>query len=297
MRIPVIPGEKSPGERFPGADETHTIEAMMQDGRALQAGTSHFLGQNFAKAANIQYQDKEGGLSFAYTTSWGASTRLVGALIMTHSDDDGLRLPPRMAPAHVVIVPILRDEASRGEVIAAAETLAKRLRAERYDGEPVRVRVDLRDDSPANKRWGWIKKGVPFVVELGPRDVAGGTVAFTRRDAIADKRSESIDAFVGAIAGELAALDDKLYQEALAYRSANMVEGLGTYADLVEHFETKGGTGFVTGKWSGDPGIDEKLATLGLTVRCLPHEQSGSEGKCLVTGAPATRDAVYAKAY
>ncbi|GGF02991.1 proline--tRNA ligase [Aliidongia dinghuensis] len=297
MRIPVIAGEKSPGERFPGADETHTIEAMMQDGRALQAGTSHFLGQNFAKAANIQYQDRDGGLSYAYTTSWGASTRLIGALIMTHSDDDGLRLPPKMAPAHVVIVPILRDEAGRDEVILAAEALAKRLRAQRYDDEPVRVKVDLRDDSGANKRWAWIKKGVPLVVEIGPRDVAAGTVAFVRRDAIGTKRSASLDEFVAKIGDELNELDQKLHDDALAYRKANMVEGLANYADLVEHFEKKGGTGFVVGKYSGDPMIDAKLGEIGLTIRCLPHEQSGSEGQCLVTGAPATVDAIYAKAY
>jgi prolyl-tRNA synthetase len=297
MRIPTIPGEKSPGERFPGADETHTIEAMMQDGRALQAGTSHFLCQNFSKAANIQFQEKEGGLSFAYTTSWGASTRLIGALIMTHSDDDGLRLPPKMAPSQVVIVPILRDEAGRDGVIQAAETLAKRLRAQRYDGEPVKVKVDLRDDSGANKRWGWIKKGVPFVVEIGPRDVAAGTVAFVRRDAIGTKRSAPLDEFVARIEDELNELDQKLYDEALAYRQANMVQGIASHADLVEHFEKKDGTGFVLGKYSGDPAIDAKLGEIGLTIRCLPHEQSGTERQCLVTGVPATVDAIYAKAY
>jgi len=297
MRIPTIPGVKSPGERFPGADDTHTIEAMMQDGRALQAGTSHFLGQNFSKAANIAFQDREGGLSFAYTTSWGASTRLIGALIMTHSDDDGLRLPPKMAPQQVVIVPILRDEASRDEVIQAAETLAKRLRAQRFDDEPVRVKVDLKDESSANKRWGWIKKGVPFVVELGPRDVAAGTVALVRRDAIGEKRSLSMDEFVAKISDELNELDQKLHEDALAYRKANMVDGIASFADLREHFEAKGGTGFVIAKYSGDPTIDAKLGELGLTIRCLPYEQSESEGKCLVTGAPATVDAVFAKAY
>ena len=297
MRIPTIPGVKSPGERFPGAYDTHTIEAMMQDGRALQAGTSHFLGQNFSKAANIAFQDREGGLSFAYTTSWGASTRLIGALIMTHSDDDGLRLPPKMAPSQVVIVPILRDEASRDEVIQAAETLAKRLRAQRFDDEPVRVKVDLKDESSANKRWGWIKKGVPFVVELGPRDVAAGTVALVRRDAIGEKRSLSMDEFVAKISDELNELDQKLHEDALAYRKANMVDGIASFADLRAHFEAKGGTGFVIAKYSGDPTIDAKLGELGLTIRCLPYEQSESEGKCLVTGAPATVDAVFAKAY
>jgi prolyl-tRNA synthetase len=297
MRIPVIPGEKSASERFPGADATHTIEAMMQDGRALQAGTSHFLGQNFAKAANIAFHDKDGGVSHAYTTSWGASTRLIGALIMTHSDDDGLRLPPKLAPQHVVIVPILRDEASRDEVVQAAETLAKRLRARRFDGEPLRAKVDLRDDSSSNKRWGWIKKGVPFVVELGPRDVAAGTVALLRRDAIGEKRTLPIDEFVGRISDELGELDGNLHSDALAYRQANMVDGVANFADLVEHFETNGGTGFVTAKYSGDPVVDAKLGELGLTIRCLPYEQSHSEGKCLVTGASATVDAVYAKAY
>jgi prolyl-tRNA synthetase len=297
MRIPVIPGEKSASERFPGADATHTIEAMMQDGRALQAGTSHFLGQNFAKAANISFQDKEGGVSHAWTTSWGASTRLIGALIMTHSDDDGLRLPPKMAPQQVVIVPILRDEGSRDQVMQAAETLAAQLRAQRFDDQPVRVKVDLRDDSPTNKRWGWIKKGVPIVAELGPRDVATGTVALVRRDAIGEKRNLSMGEFVGRVFDELNELDHKLHDDALAYRQANMVEGVASFSDLVEHFETKGRTGFVTAKYSGDPAVDAKLGELGLTIRCLPYEQSDSEGQCLVTGAPAIADAIYAKAY
>jgi prolyl-tRNA synthetase len=297
MRVPVIPGEKSASERFPGAEATHTIEAMMQDGRALQAGTSHFLGQNFAKAADISFQDKEGGVSHVYTTSWGASTRLIGALIMTHSDDDGLRLPPKMAPQQVVIVPILRDESSRAQVMQAAEVLATRLRAERFDNEPVRVKVDLRDDSPSNKRWSWIKKGVPIVVELGPRDVQTGTVALVRRDAIGEKRNLSMGEFVGRVFDELSQLDRKVHNDALAYRQANLVEGVANFADLVEHFGTKGGTGFVTAKYSGDPAVDAKLGELGLTIRCLPYEQSDSEGQCLVTGAPAIVDAIYAKAY
>ena len=297
MAMPVIQGEKTAGERFPGAVDTYTIEAMMQDRKALQAGTSHFLGQNFAKAANIAFHDKDGGVSHAYTTSWGVSTRLIGALIMTHSDDDGLRLPPKLAPQHVVIVPIIRDEASRDEVVQAAEALAKRLRARRFDGEPVRAKIDLRDDSSSNKRWGWIKKGVPFVVELGPRDVAAGTVALVRRDAIGEKRTLPIDEFVGRVSDELGELDGNLHSDALAYRQANMVDGVANFADLVEHFETKGGTGFVAAKYSGDPAVDAKLAELGLTIRCLPYEQSHSEGKCLVTGASASADAIYAKAY
>ncbi|HVJ53146.1 MAG TPA: proline--tRNA ligase [Aliidongia sp.] len=298
MRIPVIPGVKTPHERFPGADDTHTIEAMMQDGRALQAGTSHFLGQNFAKAANIQYQDKEGGLSFAYTTSWGASTRLIGALIMTHADDDGLRVPPKMAPSQVVIVPILRDEAGREEVIRHAQALARRIQAESFAGEPIRVRVDTRDESPANKRWGWIKKGVPVVVELGPRDIASGSVAVTRRDAIGDRRLGVPEAeFVGELPKQLGEIDAILHAQALHYRQSLTIEGIKTYEELVAHFTQEAGTGFVIGKWSGDPDIEDRLSAIGVTIRCLPHAQSGTTGKCLITGVDATLDAVYAKAY
>ncbi len=298
MRIPVIPGVKTPHERFPGAVDTHTVEAMMQDGRALQAGTSHFLGQNFARAANIQYQDKAGGLSHAFTTSWGATTRLIGALIMTHADDDGLRVPPKMAPFQVAIVPITRDEAGRDEVIRHAQGLAERIRAERFDGEPIRVRVDLKDDSPANKRWGWIKKGVPVVVELGPRDIASGSVAVTARDAINDRKLGVLESqFVAGLPQQLADFDATLYGQALDYRKSKMVEGIATYEDLVAHFSEEAGTGFVEGKWSGDPDIEDRLSAIGVTIRCLPHEQSGTSGKCLITGVDATLDAIYAKAY
>jgi prolyl-tRNA synthetase len=298
MRIPVIRGTKTPGERFPGADETHTIEAMMQDGRALQAGTSHFLGQNFARAAGIQFQDKDGQLRHAYTTSWGASTRLVGALIMAHADDDGLRLPPVVAPAQVVIVPIVRDDAQRAEVMAAAEALAGRLRAQVFRGEAVRCRVDARDDSSANKRWAAIKKGVPVIVELGPRDIAGGTVVYTRRDAIAQKhQGVGIDGFVAETPAILDAIDKGLWQRALDDRAARTLSDIRNYDDLAAHFGKETGTGFVHGKWSGADGVDAKLGALGLSVRCLPYEQSGTAGACLITGQPATLDAVYAKAY
>jgi prolyl-tRNA synthetase len=297
MLIPVIAGEKTPGERFPGAVETHTIEAMMQDGKALQSGTSHFLGNNFAKAAGIKFQDRDGTEKLVFTTSWGVSTRLVGALIMTHSDDDGLRLPPRLAPLHVVIVPILRDEETRAAVLESADALAASLGATEIGGEALRVRVDRRDDSPAAKRWGWIKKGVPIVVELGPRDIASGTVAFTRRDEIGLKRQNvGLDEFRRTVAGEIDAYGRVLWEQALAYRRAGTHEHVRDFEGLARHF-AKDGSGFVIGKWSGDPSIDAKLEALGLTVRCLPHQQSGTEGACLVTGAPAVLDAVYAKAY
>src|SRR5262249_33465312 len=164
---------------------THAIEAMMQDGKALQAGTSHFLGTNFAAAAGIRFQDRDGTERLAYTTSWGVSTRLVGALIMTHAHDDGLRLPPRGASPPVLVLPApRRDGAGRHSVLDAAGKLAGQLRRGTAGGEALRVELDLRDDAPSTKRWGWIKKGVPIVVELGPRDVVDGTIVFTRRDAI-----------------------------------------------------------------------------------------------------------------
>ena len=182
MAIPVFLGVKSESERFPGAVATHTVEAMMQDGRALQAGTSHFLGQNFAKASEILFSDKEGNLQTPYTTSWGVSTRLIGALIMAHADDDGLQLPPYLAPYQVVIVPIDWDETKRVEVNATCEKLAKRLSQQNYSGEPIRVFIDSGFDQPVTKRWNWVKKGVPLILEVGPRDMKNDQVTiFSRR--------------------------------------------------------------------------------------------------------------------
>jgi prolyl-tRNA synthetase len=297
MRIPVIPGEKSPDERFAGADQTHTIEAMMQDGKALQAGTSHYLGQNFAKAAEIRFQDKEGGLKFVHTTSWGVSTRLIGGLIMTHSDDDGLRLPPRIAPYQVVIVPIIREEAQRAEVMAKVEEVAARLKTLTFAGEKLRCHVDARDEQSANKKWSWIKKGVPLICEIGPRDVASNSLACIRRDRI-DQKSQILpaDEFAGKVDALLEEIDQAYYQQSCAYRDEKITDAPKTFADLEAYFGQEE-SGFVKGKWSGDPTIPEKLKTLGVTIRCIPHEQSGSAGTCVVTGAEATQDAIYAKAY
>ncbi|NDC56798.1 MAG: proline--tRNA ligase, partial [Alphaproteobacteria bacterium] len=167
--LPVVPGEKIAPERFPGAMNTFTIEAMMQDGRALQAGTSHYLGQNFARAANIKFQNRAGDVVLAHTTSWGLSTRMIGAIIMAHADDDGLKLPPKLAPQQVVVVPILRDDADHQAVLAYAESVVAQLKQQQFGGKPVRARVDGRDMASADKRWQWIKKGVPLIVEIGPR--------------------------------------------------------------------------------------------------------------------------------
>ena len=189
MAMPVIKGEKTAGERFPGAVSTYSIEALMQDRKALQAGTSHFLGQNFAKAQEIMFQSEQGEREYAWTTSWGVSTRLVGGLIMTHADDDGMVLPPKLAPAHAVILPIYKNDDERGEVLPYCESLKKELEAQRFNDEPVRVRIDDRDLRGGEKKWQWVKRGVPVRIEVGPRDVAGGKVALGRRD-IAGKPDE-----------------------------------------------------------------------------------------------------------
>jgi len=296
MAIPVTCGQKSDGERFPGAVETHTIEAMMQDGRALQAGTSHNLGQNFAEASGVRYLDRNGDQKTPYTTSWGVSTRLIGALIMVHSDDDGLRLPPRLAPQQVVILPLLRDSERNDEVKAACRALADRLRAADYAREPLRVRIDGRDMKPAEKRWSWIKKGVPLVVEIGPRDIDGGKVMVHRRDALdTGGTAQELDDFVAGIAATFDEMQSAMYNAASAFRAEKTIEDIKTFDAMQSFFET--GQGFIVGKWAGTAEDEEKLKGLNVTIRCLPYNQSGTEGTCIVTGKPTTVDAIFAKAY
>ncbi|MDO5648782.1 proline--tRNA ligase [Paracoccus sp. (in: a-proteobacteria)] len=248
MAIPVTCGQKSDGERFPGAVETHTIEAMMQDGRALQAGTSHNLGQNFATASEIRFLDRDGDQKTPYTTSWGVSTRLVGALIMVHSDDDGLRLPPRLAPQQVVIVPLLRDPSRNDEVMQSCHDLANRLRAVDFAREPLRVRIDERDMNPAEKRGSWMKKGVPVVVEIGPRDIDGGVVMAHRRDALdAGGAVQKRDDFVNSVAAPFEQVQASMFDAAAAFRAEMTTEGIMSFDDMKAFFEP--GQGFVIAKW------------------------------------------------
>src|SRR5579862_8298868 len=209
LAMPVVAGEKPENERFPGAVATYSIEAMMQDGKALQAGTSHYLGENFARAQNIRFQTQSGGLEYCHTTSWGVSTRLIGGVVMTHGDDDGLRLPPAIAPRQIVIVPILRDKPEDGEVLAYADALAKALNGQSALGERLRALVDVRGMRSADKRWDWVRRGAPVIVEVGPRDAASGQVTFMRRDRLRDgekiaSQSTSREAFVGGAPAMLA---------------------------------------------------------------------------------------------
>ena len=305
LGLALIVGEKAPHERFPGATATYSLEAIMQDGKALQAGTSHMLGTGFAKAANIQFQDKEGAMQFAHTTSWGCSTRMIGAIIMTHSDDDGLRLPPAIAPAQVVFVPIIREEADEEPVLAFCEAAAKRLRQQSFQGEKVRVKVDARDKKSQDKRWEWIKKGAPLVVEVGPRDVAKGELCFVDRLAIAKKNFESVDAFVEQVETRLTAIQDGLKAQADKLLADHVRTDIHDYAAFREYFKQKAdwlGKGpkvpaFVRAYWCGDVESLTPLSDLGVTVRNIPFDQPGKPGICVLTGKPADKEVIFARAY
>jgi len=304
LALPVISGEKPANERFPGAVNSYSIEAMMQDGRALQAGTSHYLGQNFSKSLNIQFQNREGALEYVHTTSWGVSTRLLGALVMAHSDDNGLRVPPRIAPWHVVIVPILRGDSDKASVLSYCESLKAELTAQTYAGDRIRAKVDTRDISGADKKWDWIKKGAPIVLEIGPRDVEAGKVCIVRRDQMdKGKRFATCAEFAGGIVDELKAIQQGMFDQALAFRNARMVTTIKTLDDFKAYFSKDAdnsfvsGQGFVRAKWSGDPASLAILDEMGVTIRCIPFDQDEKEGTCVLTGAPATQDVIFARAY
>jgi prolyl-tRNA synthetase len=309
MAMPVIRGEKTAGERFPGAVNTYSIEAMMQDRKALQAGTSHFLGQNFSKAQEIKFLSAAGREEFAWTTSWGVSTRLIGALIMTHSDDDGLVLPPRLAPQHVVILPIYRNDEEQGSILAYCRKLAAELAAQNYEGAPVRALVDERDIARADKKWQQIKRGVPILVEVGPRDMEGDTLMPKRRDLAAGEKKPAVarSQFVSTIGAELTAMQKSLFDRAVALRaehtrtivSLDEFEAFFTPANA-ENPEIHGG--FAIGHVAEGPRTEEILGRHKISIRCVPvSDEPGFEelvpGKCLLTGEPTTVRAILAKAY
>jgi prolyl-tRNA synthetase len=302
LGMPVVSGEKSAEERFPGAVTTLTIEAMMQDGKALQAGTSHYLGQGFAEASGIEFSDRDGERRLVHTTSWGVSTRLLGALIMSHADDDGLRLPPTVAPSQVAIVPILRGDTA-GVVAEAAEALAAELRDRRFGGVPVRAMVDSRDREPTAKRWEWIRKGVPLVIEIGPRDLAKGEVAVRRRDALGQPPEslarERLVSGIEAILGEIQGGYFEAASARLRSRTARDIADLGDFRRWFEADEadsTQGG--FVRAPWSEARESLAILEELKASVRCLPLDRELPDGaSCVLTGKPAVTEAVFGKAY
>ncbi len=304
LALPVITGEKIAAERFPGAETTLCIEAMMQDGRALQAGTSHHLGQNFAKACDIKFQSRSGKLEHVHTTSWGASTRLLGALVMTHADDNGMKMPPRIAPWHVVIIPILHGDTEPEKIMDYCKQVKAELLNETFDGGEIRVKVDAKDLPVGEKRWSWIKKGAPLIIEIGAKDIAGRKVCVTRRDQLNQgKRFDERVAFVGNIGQELAEIQQNMFDAALAFQKERTVSNITEWKDFEAYFnkgednDYTGGQGFVRAKWCGDEKTLSKLDPLGVTVRCIPFDQDGKEGTCVLTGKSATQDVVFARAY
>jgi len=307
LAMPVVAGEKPENERFPGADATYSIEAMMQDGKALQAGTSHYLGTTFAEAAGIRYQDKDGGLQLCHTTSWGVSTRMIGGVIMTHGDDDGLRCPPQIAPQQIVIVPMLRDNDEDAAILDYCRTLAAELRAKTAFGEPLRVLLDTKAIKASNKRWAWVKKGAPILLEVGPRDVAGGNVAVIRRDRLYKDDGKLNSAFtprvdfVASAGALLEEIQGALFAEAKARMEANIARDV---TDLAAHFAggEDGVVGWVEVQWARPTGealakIVEQLKALKLTMRNAPMDAAAADGVCFFTGEQAVERILIGRTY
>ena len=309
LAMPVIAGEKPENERFPGAVETWSIEAMMQDGKALQAGTSHYLGTNFAEASGIKFQDREGGEQFAHTTSWGVSTRLIGGVIMTHGDDDGMRVPPAIAPWQVVIVPMLREKPEDEALIAYCKELHAGIAAQSALGEKVRVLLDTKHGKAAAKRWDWVRKGAPVVIEVGSRDMENGVVSLLRRDQLWNDSgkpafdSPAVGEVPAAIGSLLEEIQQGLFDEARQRREDNIVRGVTTMDEVASHFTDAGQfPGWVEVQWSKPTGsaldkIEEKLKELKLTLRNVPRDAETAEGPCIFTGEPAVERIYVARAY
>jgi prolyl-tRNA synthetase len=262
------------------------------------------LGQNFAKASNIRFSNKDSQLEYAYTTSWGMTTRLIGSLIMCHGDDDGLRLPPRIAPKQIVIIPVIPKPELEGEILAYAERLANELRAKQFHGQPLLVHVDKRDRRGGEKNWEWIKKGVPLRLEVGPRDMEAQAVMVARRDrGIKEKQSMPMQQLLDQVVSILDDIQQNYFQQAKSYRDAHIYRDVETFDQMRAFFTPKNEEkpeihgGFVLAKWCGDPATEELLKDLKVTIRCLPLKQSGTKGRCILTGKEATLDAIFAKSY
>ena len=312
LAMPVVTGPKTASERFPGAVETFAIEAMMQDRKALQSGTSHFLGQNFAASSGIRFLDSEGKQQLAWTTSWGVSTRLIGALIMTHADDDGLVLPPQVAPAHVVIWPVFRGDDTKPAILAAIAELAASLRQQRFGERPLEVEVDLRDNSGGDKQWEWIKKGVPLRIEVGPRDVTSASVPVARRDRPPkEKETVAFAALPERVPALLAELQQALWERALKLRDAH-TQAIDSRREFDAFFTPKNADrpeihgGFALSHWCGSPDCESQIKdALKVTIRCIPTQIAGSSaaehlvenGECIVCKQPSRQRVVFAKSY
>ena len=290
MAMPVVKGIKSDSERFAGAEDTYTIEALMQDGKALQAGTSHFLGQNFAKAFDVKFATKEGKQEYVWATSWGVSTRLMGALVMTHSDDKGLVLPPKLAPHQVVIVPIYRNDEQFDAVSEAANKLMKELRA-----KGIRVKFDNRDThKPGWKFNEYELKGIPVRIAIGPKDLENGPFEVARRDTLT-KEVLAKDVIIDHVVGLMEEIQTSLFTKAIDHRAAHTTE-VESYEEFKTLLEEKGG--FFSAHWDGTNETEEKIKKeTKATIRCIPLDDNNTSGKCIVTGNPSARRVLFAKAY
>jgi prolyl-tRNA synthetase len=290
MAIPVIQGTKTASERFAGAEETYCIEALMQDGKALQAGTSHFLGQNFAKAFDVKFATAEGGLEHVWATSWGVSTRLIGALIMTHSDDSGLVLPPNLAPIQVVLVPIYRGEEQQNEIAEVANTMKKAL-----ENKQIRVKFDNRDKfKPGFKFNEYEVKGVPLRIAIGPKDLQNGTVEIARRDTMT-KTIVNQDKLVDFVLNQLEQMQGDLFQKALDFRETHITE-VENFEEFKNIIEGKGG--FISAHWDGTEETEEAIKkSTKATIRCIPLKSKTESGKCVFSGKPSNQRVLFAKAY
>ena len=304
LALPVVEGEKTAAERFPGAINTYCIEAMMQDKKALQSGTSHFLGQNFAKASDIKFQNKEVAIEYAWTTSWGVSTRLIGAVIMAHSDDNGLVIPPKIAPEHIVFIPIYKNDEERDAVLSFTKDLVSEIKKLRFNDEYIRVELDDRDINNGEKNWQWIKKGVPVRVEIGPKDLQNHSVFVGRRDKEPKDRLSMLRSdFVDNISTILNEIQTNIYTKALSFMKDNTVK-IDTKDEFYAYFTAKNiekpeiHGGFAMSHWCENEECEAKIKEdLKVTIRCIPLESTFEDGKCVLCGNKSKQRVLFAKSY
>jgi prolyl-tRNA synthetase len=290
MAVPVIKGTKTANERFAGAEETYCIEALMQDGKALQAGTSHFLGQNFAKAFDVKFTDKNNKLDYVWATSWGVSTRLIGALVMAHSDDDGLILPPKIAPLQVVIIPIYKNDEQKNLITQKVSEIIKELKA-------LNIRVKYDDNDNMRPGWKFAEyemKGVPLRLTIGARDLANNVIEVARRDT-KEKSSADLNTIVKTVSDLLNEIQNNIYNKAKGFRDAHITK-VNNWDEFIDVLDNK--TGFVSAHWDGTPETEEKIKELSkATIRCIPFDSVEEEGKCILTEKPSNKRVLFARAY